>query len=127
MEFKGLLKYKKELTIAQLVIAASIFVIFTLSVFYLPKFIEPHHLPYILIPLIIASTALIIVNKTKGLVVNSFLLGCSLLLYVFLIEYIASIVGMVLSFFHTARLLNAYRGKSPIKSIKRKVGKRLLK
>lgn len=87
----------KKLTIAQLGVVGAIFVLFTIAFFTTKAYI----LTYILVPLIVINVALLYVNRTRGLIVlNIPLFFLALLLRVFIIEYIASIFGMILSGIH---------------------------
>ncbi len=87
----------KKLIIAQLAVVVAIFALFTIAFFTTKAYI----LTYILVPLIIINVALLYVNKTKGLIaLNLPLFFLALLLRVFIIEYIASIFGMIVSGIH---------------------------
>ena len=91
-----------------MIIVVLIFLLFALRIFVSTPFIL-NSIPYLLILLIIANIAFLFINKTKGLFVNILLLGLSLLLFVFLVEYLASIAGAVLGFFHALKIFFRYR------------------
>lgn len=86
----------KTLIKAQLGVAGLIFVLFTIAFFITKAYI----LTYILIPLIAINIALLYINKTKGIPFNISLFFLALLLRVFIVEYIAAILGMVISGIH---------------------------
>lgn len=94
---------KKQLFITQMIITGLIFLLFLSGMFFTIKF-----LPYLLIPLIIANIVFLFINHTKGLFVNIKLIILSLLLFIFLIEIIATLLGIVLSLFQLIRILRAY-------------------
>ena len=102
---------KKNLIMIQVIITAVIFLLFFFSVF----FVEAYMVRYLLMLLVIANMVLLFVNHTKGLIVNFFMLVMTFLMYIFIIEYIASIVGLLLSFYHGLRIFFVwYGGAKPI-------------
>jgi len=68
-------------------------------------FVEAYLFHYVLIIFIVANIILLFINQTKGLFANIFMLICALLLRVFLIEYIAAILGLIISIYHALRIL----------------------
>lgn len=95
---------RKQLLLVQVIITALIFLIFTTGVLITAAYV----LPYLLFPLIIANIVFIFINKTKGLFINISLLLLTSLLFVFLVEYFASIMGMILSFIHALKITLKY-------------------
>jgi|GEM_PF-3516688 len=98
----------------QAVIAALIFALFFLGVFFSLPF-----LPYFLIPLIIVNIVFIFINRTGGFFLNILLIGFSFLLFVIFIEYIACIIGAFFSFIHALRIALKYRKGKKQKEIKK--------
>lgn len=114
---------KPNFFLAQAIIAALIFVFFLLRLFIsVPSVLN--FLPYILILLIITNIVFLFINKTNGFFVNIALLVLALLLFIFLIEYFASIAGMVLSFFHALKIFLKYLKKGNAEKIKEKPNKK---
>ncbi|MBT5023096.1 hypothetical protein HOK51_08100 [Candidatus Woesearchaeota archaeon] len=92
---------KHNLLLAQSILVLLIFLMFFSSVF----FVEAYLFHYVLIIFIVANIILLFINQTKGLFANIFMLICALLLRVFLIEYIAAILGLIISIYHALRIL----------------------
>ena len=88
-------KSKKTLLI-QLIIRGIIFVLFFLSIFVaLPSFVI-----YLLLLFVVVNIVFGFINKKINIFPNIVLFGLTLLLLVFLIEYIATILGTIISFLH---------------------------
>jgi hypothetical protein len=99
---------KEQLVTIQLIVAGVILALFLTSVFL----IEGYYLVYLLIPLLIANIILIYLSKTKGLVLNALMLFLSPSLFFFLIEFLASIIGALISLVHFIKNLIAYLKRS---------------
>lgn len=106
---------EKKMLLVQVIVVCLIFLLFVVGFFFTIKM-----LPYILIPLIIFNIVLLFINRTRGLITNINLLILSFLLFIVIIEYIATIAGMVLSLFHALRVLLHYvkGGEQPAKKQK---------
>ena len=99
---------KDQKLLAQLIVSVCVSLLLGLAAFVM----SASNLVYFLIPLIIVNIVLIVVNKTKGLVINIALLALTPLMFVFLVEYLASIVGFILSLIYLLRFyLSSFRTK----------------
>jgi len=86
----------KTTLLAQLILRGMIFVLFFLSLFVaLPSFFI-----YLLLLFLVVNIVLGFINKKRNILSNIVLFGLTLLLLVFLIEYIATILGTIISFLH---------------------------
>ena len=103
-----------ETMLTQLILRGLIFLVFFLSIFIA----MPSSIIYLLILFIVANVVVGFINEHRGIVTNVVLLALSLLLLVFLIEYLATIIGAVISFFHLLFFGIAYfkKEKKPVKS-----------
>ena len=111
---------EKKMLLVQVIIVCLIFLLFVAGFFFTINI-----LPYFLIPLVIFNIVLLFVNKTKGLITNINLLILSFLLFIFIIEYIATIAGMILSLLHTLRIvLHYFKGEEPLKKQTAKTSKK---
>ncbi len=110
----------KTTLLIQLIIRGIIFVLFFLSLFVaLPSFIV-----YLLLLFIIANVVIGFINKKRNIFPNIVLFGLALLLLVFLIEYIATILGTIVSFLHLLFFFLYYlKGGEEKKEEKKKVEK----
>jgi len=93
------MKRKQVLLLTQVIIIGVVFILFGLNIFVSLSKV----LPYLLIPLIAANMFFLFLNETKGLFANVVLLVLTFLLFLFLIEYIATILGAVVSLYHGLR------------------------
>lgn len=106
---------KRPAELAQLVVTVLIFLSFTIGVFFVESYVSA----YLLVPLIITNIILIIINKTKGVLTNLILLIIVPFLFIFIIGYIASIIGAVISFFYAlGAIVNYIRQQDAKKSRK---------
>ncbi len=86
----------KTTLLTQLISRGIIFLLFFLSLFVaLPSFVI-----YLLLLFIIVNVVFGFINKKRNIFPNLVLFGLALLLLVFLIEYIATILGTIISFLH---------------------------
>ncbi len=86
----------KTTLLTQLILRGIIFVLFFLSLFVaMHSFIV-----YLLLLFIIANVVFGFINKKRNIFPNIVLFGLALLLLVFLVEYIATILGTIVSFLH---------------------------
>ena len=82
--------------LTQLILRGIIFVLFFLSLFVaLPPFVI-----YLLLLFVIANVVFGFINKKRNIIPNIALFILALFLLVFLIEYIATILGTIISFLH---------------------------
>ncbi|MFH0752039.1 MAG: hypothetical protein V1914_00395 [archaeon] len=95
----------KKLLQIQLGIIGAIFLSFLILVFITAS----SFIRYLIILLVIANIVLLFINKTKGLIPSISLLAITFLLGTFLIEYIASILGMIISGTYLLRMGLRYR------------------
>ncbi|MBD3312016.1 hypothetical protein GF352_00995 [archaeon] len=98
---------KDKRLLAQLVVVVGIVVLLSLAAFV----ISADDVVFFLIPLIIANLVLVFLNKTKGLAVNIALLALTPLMFMFLLEYLASLIGFVLGIIHLVRFSLGLRKK----------------
>lgn len=99
---------KDKRLLAQLGVIIGIVVLLSLAAFV----VSSDDVVFFLIPLIIANIVLLFVNKTKGLTVNIALLALTPLMFMFLLEYLASLIGFVLGVIHLVRFsLKLRKGK----------------
>jgi hypothetical protein len=99
-------KYKMERKLLMQIQLAIIGVVLLLFLFGF--FVEPYYFPYVLVPLLLINIVFLFVNKTKGLFVNLLMLGCSFLLFLILVDIIASLLGLLLAIFHLSRIGYVY-------------------
>jgi|TARA_Y100000310_G_C20675815_1_gene812967 hypothetical protein len=99
-------KNKQTLT-AQLVIRGVIFGLFFLGLIIA----VPSFLIYILILAIIANLILGFTNGRKSILTNVSMFIIALLLFVFLIEYVATLIGLIISFIHLLFFIHEFRGQ----------------
>jgi len=111
---------KDTLKSLQMVTAVAIFVLFGLGIF----FSISSFLPIVLIPLIIINVFLLYANNAKGLMVNIFMFGLSLLLFVFIIEFFASILGAMAGLYHVIRTYFWYIKTEEVKKVNEKKSKK---
>lgn len=111
-------KSKKTL-LTQLILRGIIFVLFFLSLFVaLPSFVI-----YLLLLIVIANVVFGFINKKRNIFPNIALFILTLLLLVFLIEYIATILGTIVSFLHLLFFFLYYLKGGEEKEKKKKVEK----
>ncbi|MBT7903084.1 hypothetical protein HN587_04405 [Candidatus Woesearchaeota archaeon] len=67
-------------------------------------FIESYILPFFIIPFVIGNIVFLFINKTKGLPVNVIMMLLTFVQFVFLLEYLATVIGAFLSLYHTIRI-----------------------
>jgi len=109
----------KTTLLTQLILRGIIFILFFLSLFVaMPSFIV-----YLLLLFIIANVVFGFINKKINIFPNIVLFGLALLLLVFLIEYIATIVGTLVSFLHLLFFFLYYLKGGEEKEKKKKVEK----
>ena len=96
---------KQKIKKIQLGVRIAIFLIFLLGVFVKIPII----LLYLLPVLIIANLSIGFVTKKKSIAMNVVLLAIYPLLHIILIEYIAIIIGTILSFIHALLYFLDYR------------------
>ena len=90
------LESNKQTMIAQLGVRTGIFLLFFLGIFIgLPSF-----LLYLFLPLIVANLVLGFINEKRSIFVNIIFLLYYLLLFVFVLEYLITILGAIISFIH---------------------------
>lgn len=94
---------KTKLT--QLILRGAIFLIFFFGIFVkVPSFFI-----YLLFPIIIANIVFGIINKKRGIFINIIFLILTPLLLVFLLGYIITIIGAIISLIHLILFFLWYR------------------
>ena len=108
--------------LTQLILRGMIFVLFFLSLFVaLPSFVI-----YLLLLFIVVNIVFGFINKRVNILPNIALFALTLLLFVFLIEYVATILGIAISFLHLLFFILFYLKGGEEKEIKKlKKGKKL--
>lgn len=90
----------KKLMLTQFIISIGVFSIFLMNILV----IRSDYSVYALIPLLIAGLILALKNNTTGKILNPLMLALTPLMFVFLIEYLASIIGLVISIVYLIRI-----------------------
>lgn len=97
----------KDTMFVQLSIRIAIFLLFFIGIFVAWGFVK-----YLLIILIIANLVYGFINKKRNIFMNLILLGLTGVLFLFLIEYLATIVGSFFSLLHGGFFaLSYYKGE----------------
>lgn len=90
---------ENKLQFLQICMLKAIFLIFFLNIF----FMLPGFLFYALILFVVGNLVLGIINHKKRIVLNIILLGLSFLLFIFLLGYLATILGSLISVIYLIR------------------------
>jgi len=93
----------KDTMFVQLVIRIAIFLLFFIGIFAAWGFVK-----YLLMLLIIANLVYGFINKKRSIFMNLVLLSLTFWLFIFIIEYLATVIGSVLSLLHVLLFVFRY-------------------